>query len=234
MHPLGAWVAMAIVFDRSISLGAKLQPRSTMHEGELTVLAAKHGVGAPGASFEIVPEGTMVITMQRLRSDDGWDTFEAWGSDLPDPNSEAMAASIRAFVDKLWASPLRASSGPEWHTGNIMYNNKTGEILRIDWDPVEGGCSVGDPEVCQNMLRKKEDYVKAIAAAASEARKKQPKPTPPCNDTFTKVVRPVASTKLSSAPRPSAKRRRRAVEGSSVRPLIFEGGFVDGCAGGYV
>jgi hypothetical protein len=204
-----------------------------LHEGELTVLAAEYGVGAPGASWRF-NNGDLVIQMEALSSANGWDTFEAWGSDLPDPADEPMADAIEAFVAKLWASPLRATSRPEWHPGNIMYNDQTHEILRIDWDPVEGGCRVGTPEPHPGMLESQADYIDAITDAANEARRRPPERTPPGSAVHTKIVPRLAST-APAAPSLRKKRKRGQVHSKpGVSRLRFEAGFADACALGLV
>lgn len=206
-----------------------------LHEGELTALAAKFGVGAPGASWRFNDAGDLVIQMEALSSANGWDTFQAWGSDLPDPADEPMASAIEVFVAKLWASPLRATSGPEWHPGNIMYNDQTHEILRIDWDPVEGGCCVGTPEPHPGMLESEADYIDAITDAANKARRGPPERTdPPGSTMHTKIVPRLASTK-SAAPSPPKKRKRGQVHSKpGVSKLRFEADFADACALGLV
>lgn len=207
-----------------------------LHEGELTVQAANAGVGAPDATWREANDGDIVIQMKALVPEDGWDTFEAWGSDLPDPTDKPMADAIEAFVAKLWASPLRATSRPEWHPGNIMYNDQTHEILRIDWDPAEGGCCVGTPEPHPGMLESKADYIDAITDAANKARSKPPKRTQPSGSTVhTKIVPRLAST-APAAPSPPKKKKRGQVHSNPGRVSKFKlgAGFADACALGLV
>ena len=142
-------------------------------EAALTELASAYEVGAPFVEWSPDKKGSRSgdLTVGRLSEEAGWKTIEEYGNTL---DVGKYKKAVEKYVDKLFDSPLRAANVREWHGGNVFYNNKTNEILRIDWDPNEGDCYIVGCREPPDGIKTKEQYLATLVRLGEDTRAQRP------------------------------------------------------------